>query len=156
MLWKTDWVGWEGGWEGRGKRHGYTNGAQPRARPAPCDLTSVVTCTGLLLSRQDGEGLVDLHHDDDEEASGQQEGGPEEREQEGLGPVEAPVQDPGLILPRGREAVENPVLVEIVSDFLHVGPGQLVVVQAAWDVGALRREAGVPLEWESPSLSIQR
>lgn len=112
-----------------------------------------MTCTGLLLSRQDGEGLVDLHHDDDEEASGQQEGGPEEREQEGLGPVEAPVQDPGLILPRGREAVENPVLVEIVSDFLHVGPGQLVVVQAAWDVGALRGEAGVPLGWESPSLS---
>lgn len=141
MLWKTNWVDGEGEWEGRGKRRGWV---QPRVPPAPCDLSSVMTCTALLLSCQDGEGLVDLHHDDDEEASGQQEGGPEKREQEGLGPIEAPVQDPGLILARGREAIENPVLVEIVSDFLYVGPGQLVVVQAAWDVGALWGEAGVP------------
>lgn len=54
---------------------------------------------GLLLSRQDGKGLVDLHHGDNEEATGQQEGGPEEREEQGLGSIEAPVQDSGLILP---------------------------------------------------------
>lgn len=114
------------------------------------NLSSVVAETGLLLSRQDGEGLVDFHHGDDEEATGQQERGPEEREEEGLGPVEAPVQDPGLILPRGREAVENLVLMEFVSDFLHVGPGHLVVVQAAWDVGALWAEARAPLGLEVP------
>lgn len=95
---------------------------------------------GLLLGRQDGEGLVDLHHDDNEEAAGQQEGGPEEGEEEGLGPVEALIQDAGLVLPSGGEAVENLVLVELGSNFLHVGPGRLVVVQAAWDVGALRGE----------------
>lgn len=100
---------------------------------------------GLLLGRQDGEGLVDLDHGDDEEAPGEQEGRPEEREEQGLRSVEAPVQDPGLVLARGREAVEHLVLVEIVSDFLHIGPGHLVVVQAAWDVGALWGEARDPM-----------
>lgn len=132
------------------KRHGYTNGVQPRVPPVPCHLSSVVAETGLLLSRQDGEGLVGLHHGDDEEATRQQEGGPEEGEEEGLGPVEAPVQDSGLVLPRGREAVEDLVLVELVSDFLHVGPGHLVVVQAAGDVGALWGEARAP--WGGRSL----
>lgn len=93
--------------------------------------------TGLLLRCQDGERLVDLHHGDDEEAPCQQERRPEEGEEEGLWPVEAPVQDAALVLPSCREAVENPVLVELGSDLLHVGPGRLVVVQAAWDVGAL-------------------
>ena len=54
---------------------------------------------GLLLSCQDGKGLVYLDHGDDEETSSQQEGGPEEREEEGLGPIEAPIQDSGLVLP---------------------------------------------------------
>lgn len=91
----------------------------------------------LPLGRQDGQGLVDLHHDDDEQAAGQQKGGPEEREEEALGPIEAPVQDAGLILPSRGEAEEILVLMKPGSDLLHVGPGHLVVVQAAWDVGAL-------------------
>ena len=94
-------------------------------------------CVDLPLGRQDGQGLVDLHHDDDEQAASQQKGGPEEREEEALGPIEAPVQDAGLILPSRGEAEEILVLMEPGSDLLHVGPGHLVVVQAAWDVGAL-------------------
>ena len=66
--------------------------------------------------------------------------------------MEAPVQDSGLVLPRGREAVENLVLVEAASDSLHVGPGQLVVVQAARDVGALGRERERRWAGKAPSL----
>ena len=91
----------------------------------------------LPLGRQDGQGLVDLHHDDNEQAAGQQEGGPEEREEEALGPIEAPVQDAALVLQSRGKAEEVLVLVEPGSDLLHVGPGHLVVVQAAWDVGTL-------------------
>lgn len=113
----------EAGGEGRGGHTQHSLGGLPGAPAAqPC-----VAWTGSLLGCQDGEGLVDLHHGDDEEAAGQQEGRPEEIEEEGLGPVEALVQDAGLIRPRRREAVENPELVEPVSDFLHVGPGRRVV-----------------------------
>lgn len=59
------------------------------------------TWRGLLLSCQDGEGLVDLHHGDNEETSSQQEGRPEEREEQGPGPIETLVQDSGLVLPSG-------------------------------------------------------
>ena len=106
---------------------------------------------GLLLGCQDGEGLVDLHHDDNEEATGQQEGGPEEGEEEGLGTVEALVQDTRLILPSRGEAVENLALVEFGSNLLHIGPGHLVVVQAAWDVGALQGEARAPVGLDIPA-----
>lgn len=111
------------GGEGRGGHAEPSLGVSPGPlRPGPC-----VAWTGSLLGCQDGEGLVDLHHGNDEEAAGQQEGRPEEIEEEGLGPVEALVQDAGLIRPCRREAVENPELVESVSDFLHVGPGCRVV-----------------------------
>lgn len=126
MRWKT---GWRGGESRRQEEkagvdtHSTAWGVSPGPlRPGPC-----VAWTGSLLGCQDGEGLVDLHHGDDEEAAGQQEGRPEEIEEEGLGPVEALVQDAGLIRPRCREAVENSELVEPVSDFLHVGPGRRVV-----------------------------
>lgn len=95
----------------------------------------------LLLGRQDGQVLVALHHGDNEEATGQQEGGPEEGEEEGLGPVEAPEQHAGFVPWRCGEAVEDLLLLEVGSDLFHVGPGRLVVVQAAWDVGALWGEA---------------
>lgn len=132
---------------GRGTVH---DGAQPGVPPGPCGPGGAVAWGSLLLGGQDGEGLVDFHHGDDEEAAGQQEGGPEQREEKGLRPVEAPVQDAGLVLPRHREAQENAVLVESVSDGLHVGPGRLVVVQAAWDVGALWGEARAPVGLEGP------
>lgn len=109
----------------------------PGTHPAPGGPSSDVVWMGLLLGCQDGEGLVDLHHGDNEEATGQQEGGPEEGEEEGLGTVEALIQDTRLILPSRGEAVENLALVEFGSNLLHIGPGHLVVVQAAWDVGAL-------------------
>lgn len=95
----------------------------------------------LPLGCQDGEGPVELHHGDDEEAAGQQEGGPEEGDEEGLRPVEAPVQRAGLVAPGRGEAAEDAVLVEVGSDPLHVGPGRRVVVQAVRDVGALRSES---------------
>lgn len=143
MRWKTGWSGGErrkAGGEGRGGHAEHSLGIPPGPlRPGPR-----VAWTGSLLGRQDGEGLVDLHHGDDEEAAGQQEGRPEEIEEEGLGPVEAPVQDAGLVRPRRREAVENPELVESGSDFLHVGPGRRVVAQAAGNVGALWGEARAP------------
>lgn len=95
---------------------------------------------GLPLSSQDGEGPVEFHHGDNEEATSQQEGGPEEGEEQGLRPIEAPIHNAGLNL-RCREAVESLVLVEIGSDLLHISQSHLVVVQVARDIGALWGES---------------
>lgn len=145
MPWKTR--GSAGGeWKGRGNRRGHSLGFPP----APCRPSSGVAWARLLLCRQDGEGLVDFHHGNNEEATGQQGGGPQEREEKGLWPVEPPVQDARLVLLSRREAEENPGLMEVLSDFLHVRPGLLVVVQAAWDVGALWGEASMAMGREDP------
>lgn len=74
--------------EGRGGSRGTHVRGSLGAHPVPLGPGSPAAWRGLLLSRQDGKGLIDLHHGDNEETSGQQEGGPEEREEQGPGPIE--------------------------------------------------------------------